>query len=589
MTFNKAQALQEAQRALAQGKLSQAIREYLSIVENDPSDLSLLNTVGDLCVRDNNLNEALRLFHKLAEAYVREGFLLRAIAIYKKIIKLDPNAVDPLLKLAALYADQGLSREARDLYAQALALCQRDNQKERAIEVMRKMVSSEPANKAHLFRLAECCLAIGRTEEALKAYLDGAVCALGEGDTSSATVALDQAATINPLDARLAELRRRISPEPAPALPEVPEAAAEPAMLSQPEEQPAEIQSAEAVAEAGSPAMAEAGPTPAAVPEAAIPIREPEEFDLSEEWEAIAGSRLPLPQPVPPEAALPEAVLPEIPPAEGVLPEIAPIEAVPPEVIPPKFDFEEAAAEIDFYLNYGLAQEAQKAVAKLEEKFPGDPKVAELRQRLQADRGAEGEIAEIPAGPSTQNRVAELAKDLEASWAGIESAPEKSVSPAMPAPPVTTPDFSVSLSALLGELGAEPSGVSQDDLQTHYQLGVAFREMGLTEEAIGEFQKVVRTVGRGPYPPQYLAACSLLGLCFMDKRLPKLAVHWYTRALESPGLDPDAAVALEYDLGAALEQAGDLEAAREKFLQVYSQNVDYRDVAEKVRQLASKS
>src|SRR5690349_1150676 len=145
MSFNKAQALQEAQRALAQGKLSQAIREYLAIAENDPSDLSLLNTIGDLCVRDNNTPEALKLFRKLAEAYVREGFVLRAIAIYKKIIKLDPNAIDPLLKLASLYGEQGLSREARDLYAQALAVCQRDNDKERAIEVMRKIISTEPA------------------------------------------------------------------------------------------------------------------------------------------------------------------------------------------------------------------------------------------------------------------------------------------------------------------------------------------------------------------------------------------------------------------------------------------------------------
>jgi hypothetical protein len=86
MAFNKVQALQEAQRTLAQGKLSQAIREYLTIIENDPSDLSLLNAVGDICVRDNNMAEALRLFRRLAEAYVREGFVLRAIAIYKKII-----------------------------------------------------------------------------------------------------------------------------------------------------------------------------------------------------------------------------------------------------------------------------------------------------------------------------------------------------------------------------------------------------------------------------------------------------------------------------------------------------------------------
>jgi tetratricopeptide (TPR) repeat protein len=157
-----------------------------------------------------------------------------------------------------------------------------------------------------------------------------------------------------------------------------------------------------------------------------------------------------------------------------------------------------------------------------------------------------------------------------------------------PSEHVTMPDFAVSLGALLGELGSEPSGASPEDPQTHYELGVAFREMGLIEEAIGEFQKVVRRTRGGTYPPQYLASCSLLGLCFMDRKLPKLAANWYIRALECPSLDPEAALALAYDLGTAFEQAGNLEAARERFLDVYSQNVDYRDVADKIRQLAGK-
>jgi tetratricopeptide (TPR) repeat protein len=599
MTFNKIHALQEAQRTLAQGKLSQAIREYLAIIENDPSDLSLLNTVGDLCVRDNNLTEAMRLFRRLAEAYVREGFILRAIAIYKKIIKLDSNAIEPLLKLAELYADQSLPREARDLYAQALALCQRDNQKERAIEVMRKMVSSEPANKAHLLRLAECCLAVGRREEALKAYLDGAESALGEGDTSSATVALDQAAAIDPQAPRLADLRRRLSPE-AVAEPFSPEAAAEGAGIAQAigvpqaEEQPVEGLPPEPGAAAGLAAVEAAPEAPAVeqvtepaavvqtpeqaaveeVPEQAVPLetvapaplREPDEFDLSGEWESVAASQV----------ALAEAA-------------------------PPALDIEEAAAEIDFYVNYGLTEEARKSVARLEEKFPGDPQVAELRRRLEAPAAAE--IVEMPEAPAAAevvesseapvaivpNPLEDLARHLESSWGGVEAAIERPAPPSVPSAPVTMPDFAVSLGALLGELGSEPSEVSGDDSQTHYQLGVAFREMGLIEEAIGEFQKVVRTVRRGTYPPQYLAACSLLGLCFTERQLPRLAINWYTRALECPNLDPEAAIALEYDLGAAFEQAGDLEAAREKFLQVYSQNVDYRDVADKIRQLAGKS
>ena len=109
------------------------------------------------------------------------------------------------------------------------------------------------------------------------------------------------------------------------------------------------------------------------------------------------------------------------------------------------------------------------------------------------------------------------------------------------------------------------------------------------QEAQRTLAQVVRTVRRGTYPPQYLSACSLLGLCFMERRLPKLAIQWYSRALECRNLDPAAAMALEYDLGVAFRAAGDLEAAREKFLQVYGQNVDYRDVADKIRQLAGKS
>lgn len=146
-----------------------------------------------------------------------------------------------------------------------------------------------------------------------------------------------------------------------------------------------------------------------------------------------------------------------------------------------------------------------------------------------------------------------------------------------------------SLSGLLEELG-EPTGEQkeEDDPETHYSLGVAFREMGLFEEAIGEFQKVVRGAHKDKYPPNFLQACTLLATCFMDKKMPAIAVKWYTRALESPGLDEEATLALQYDLGVAYEQAGDAQSALEKFTEVYSQNIDFRDVAEKIRLLQKK-
>ena len=87
----------------------------------------------------------------------------------------------------------------------------------------------------------------------------------------------------------------------------------------------------------------------------------------------------------------------------------------------------------------------------------------------------------------------------------------------------------------LGELGEE-----DEDLETHYNLGIAYREMGLLDEAIGEFQKVAKAVQKGK-PFRYAMNCAtLLALSFMDKGEPKIASLWYQRALEVPGLDQEA-------------------------------------------------
>src|SRR6266481_5346155 len=134
--------------------------------------------------------------------------------------------------------------------------------------------------------------------------------------------------------------------------------------------------------------------------------------------------------------------------------------------------------------------------------------------------------------------------------------------------------------AELGEMGAE-----DEDLETHYNLGIAFREMGLLEEAISEFQKVAQASERGR-PFRYNMQCyTLLGLAFMEKGQPGVAAIWYERALKTPGNDPESTLALRYDLGVAQESAGEPEAALKSFSQVYAMNIDYRDVAERIAAL----
>lgn len=133
----------------------------------------------------------------------------------------------------------------------------------------------------------------------------------------------------------------------------------------------------------------------------------------------------------------------------------------------------------------------------------------------------------------------------------------------------------------LGEMGEE----QDEDLETHYNLGIAYREMGLLDEAIGEFQKVAQAVQKGK-PFRYTMNCAtLLALSFRDKGEPKIASLWYKRALEVPGLDQETVMALRYDLGISLEMAGEAEAALDSFRQVYATNIDYRDVADRIATL----
>jgi len=134
--------------------------------------------------------------------------------------------------------------------------------------------------------------------------------------------------------------------------------------------------------------------------------------------------------------------------------------------------------------------------------------------------------------------------------------------------------------AELGEMGAE-----EEDLETHYNLGIAFREMGLLEEAISEFQKVAKASDKGKAFRYAMQCCTLLGLAFMEKGQPNIAAIWYERALHTPGVDAESTLALRYDLGVAQESAGDIEAALKSFSQVYAANIDYRDVADRIASL----
>ena len=131
----------------------------------------------------------------------------------------------------------------------------------------------------------------------------------------------------------------------------------------------------------------------------------------------------------------------------------------------------------------------------------------------------------------------------------------------------------------------EGGSSTEEDPETHYNLGIAFREMGLLDEAIGELQKVCQSVDRGHPFPQIMQAYTWLAQCFLDKGMPEVAVRWYEKALKIPTIDQETRTALHYELASSLESSGNNPAALSNFLEVYSSNIDYRDVGERIKAL----
>ena len=197
---------------------------------------------------------------------------------------------------------------------------------------------------------------------------------------------------------------------------------------------------------------------------------------------------------------------------------------------------------------------------------------------------------EVPAPPAAVPAIA-----ASAGGAATAAAPAISYSPG-PVRPLGAgaqamhPSDSVDLSEMFGELKhslEEEVAAGDDDPDTHYSLGVAFREMGLLDEAIAELQKVCTSIERGKPFSQPIQTYTWLAQCFLDKGVPEAAIRWYEKALNIPGLDDEARLAINYELGSACETALDKPAALRHFTDVYGANIDYRDVAERIQALKS--
>ena len=93
--------MRNAERFVAQGKIRSAITEYRSVVANDPRDVATLNMLGDLYAKSSEKRDAVNCYLQVAEHYNTQGFSQKAIAVYNKISRIQPDSIEVSAKLVA--------------------------------------------------------------------------------------------------------------------------------------------------------------------------------------------------------------------------------------------------------------------------------------------------------------------------------------------------------------------------------------------------------------------------------------------------------------------------------------------------------
>ncbi len=806
MSFNKAKALKAASKYVQQGKYQSAIEEYRQIAEADPSDVTTLNTLGDLYVKVGQTSEAIHSFMHIADHYRNSGFYLKAIAMLKKVSKVAPNNVEVSLLLAGLYAQQKLIVDARHQYLSVAEYYVREGNSQEALHIYQKIADLDPENTAIHVKLAE---AYQRENQLDKSY-DAFVVAAGElrrqnkeGEalqtylraikvnprgqaalSSSINIYLQNnrhAEAVQMLEELLAE--RPNDAETLTLLSRVHQAAhdleaAEEAVNKMLECAPSRYQyaadlvlafvrredvsgalrvydrSAEIFFEyreeekaanllreilALEPQqlgtltrlsvvyershddhllietlnlLADAAIQKGHKPEALQALKqllqlEPDEIQHRRRLRDLEGhsdnndlNEISSNKPAAELEFWPKGEDEVQPvsfgntetesdwgvwgnnatdnvitnnPQEFVSFDEAPssieIQHSQPHVVePPTPRFNSMPAEtsslklkdelesVEFYLSQGMLDVARYTLESLSLQFPDSIEVQEKTAQLnlaESDAtslllppeattpvedsfqvwGAEpspvpvlqtpvSQAVELPlpANPAewgnNQDILAGKA-EYQSFHTGVPSEQEGSIivlSPESPtvrsqsAPLITTQPVSdrVTLQSaapapqpetvppLLDLFAGEEMGEMLDfldefkneseqeeiveDFETHYNLGMAYKEMDMFDDAIEEYQQAFKAVMSSPMHPNYVACCSMLGYCFSQKGLPRLAVVWLKKGLESPGREEQVYQALRYDLASAYEAMGELQSAYDAFAEVYAMDVQYRSV-----------
>jgi len=219
----------------------------------------------------------------------------------------------------------------------------------------------------------------------------------------------------------------------------------------------------------------------------------------------------------------------------------------------------EGLEEVDFYLRSGLLDDAERVATELLVKFPEQPELLTRLEEIAALRQAQ------PVAEESSAVAAEFAQiDEEELLGGVEAAVTE-------APAVD--EFSLEAPT------ASPEIEEDEDLQSHFDLGIAYKEMGLLDDAVTEFERAARD------PARRLDCLTLKGQCQLDMGRPDAAEGTFRQALDIPLLSEEGRRVLCYELGLLYEVLGRKQEALDNYQIVANIDLFFRDVTDKLKML----
>ena len=569
----------KAQQLIAKGQIDAALAEFDRLFESgdkDPYDFIL---VADLLAKRGSMQEAVRRYRQAVDEYSRADLFKNAIAVCKRILRISKEDLEIHKTLGQLYAKEGLYGDAIIHYLEYAEGSIRRQDHDAALNVLDEVLKLSPENRELSEKYVEIAMRADQPERGGRELHRRADRAEHEGKSAEAAELRDRASTLAPglatagadpaalggaFGVHGAAAPSDDAPEPDSPAAEVPEASRIDAMFGAGPDESAtvpepgvvsltrESQQAPAEREQADPVLAHAELATGYLSSGNRELAA-EEFWKAAELAFFRGDLTRV-------RTLLSSLLTAMPGHEAALRRLVDITAQAedrPAEARARFDLAEV------YLAHEEWALARGEYMRALELDPANDRARVRVQRLDALQNGEAGGAPIDLDSITGPKPAASVRVRE------ETKQEA--------------DNLVDLEEIIDEFKAGVSNtISGEDHESHYDLGMAYMEMGLYEEAIGEFQ----IASRGG--PMELKCLEMIALCYLEKNEPASAARELDRALELPGHGPEETISIRYNLGVSNERLGNLDRALQHYEEVYLLNVDFLKVATKVRELKAR-